>query len=107
MTKSNSRRAFLGWIAFATMPATAFGQVTLALDAEELDPADLVPRRFSVERFLGLTKNEIYKVDRAVRRGKTITIDGYTASQSKRIIQAAADDWPATRRRLADQHNLR
>ena len=107
MTTATSRRAFLALIALGSLPATALAQILHAQDAEELDPTDLVPRRFSVEDFISLDENEIYKVNLAVRRGRTITINGYTPSQSRQIIKAAGDDWPQTRRRLAERHNLR
>lgn len=107
MTIAPSRRAFLAWIALGSAPTSAFSQVIFAQDAEELDPSDLVPRRYSVENFLNLKENEIYKVHLAIRRGRAITINGYTPSQSREIIEAAAEDWPRTRKRLAKQHGYR
>lgn len=80
-----TRRAILAWAGLAALPATAM----LAEEAEELDPTDLVPRRFTPEAFERLSANELYKVKLAVRRGRTILIDGYTASESRKMIEHA------------------
>jgi hypothetical protein len=96
MTRKLTRRACLGLVAFAATPAMAqFGGVD-----EEENPTDAVPRYFSRERFLSLSENQIYMVGLAVRRGRPIQIEGYSASESRQIIQRAAQDWPATRRSL-------
>lgn len=97
MPMQPTRRAILVWAAgLAALPATA----TIAQDLEEPDPTDLVPRRFSPEAFAALSKAEIYMVNLAIRRGRTILIDGYTPSQSRRIIETAAEDPAAARRML-------
>ncbi len=80
-----TRRKILAWAGLAALPATAM----LAEEAEELDPTDLVPRRFTPEAFERLSANELYKVKLAVRRGRTILIDGYTASESRKMIEDA------------------
>lgn len=80
-----TRRKILAWAGLAALPATAM----LADEAEELDPTDLVPRRFTPEAFERLSANELYKVKLAVRRGRTILIDGYTASESRKMIEDA------------------
>ncbi|MEM7599381.1 MAG: hypothetical protein AAF382_16930 [Pseudomonadota bacterium] len=91
-----SRRTVLGLAALsATAPAMA-----RAIDAEELNPSDLVPRRFSVEAFLELDRNELYDVNLAVRRGRGITIEGYSRSESRDIINLATKDPAAARARL-------
>ncbi|MEL7253028.1 MAG: hypothetical protein AAFZ04_14120 [Pseudomonadota bacterium] len=92
-----SRRSLFGLTAAAAATAPI---VALASDFEELDPSDLVPRRFSVEKFLSLDTNEIYDVHLAVRRGRGIIIDGYTRSESRAIIELAAEDPAAARARL-------
>ena len=81
----------------AALPVRAF-------DGNELDPADIVPGRFSLERFIGLDRNEIHMVNLAVRRGRGIVIDGFSVSESRRIISRAAEDWPATRNMLRDRY---
>ncbi|MCZ7675373.1 MAG: hypothetical protein M5U35_05175 [Roseovarius sp.] len=83
-----NRRTILAWAALAALPAAA----VLAEEAEELDPTDLVPRRFTPEAFERLSANELYKVKLAVRRGRTILIDGYTASESRQMIEAAGQN---------------
>lgn len=85
MPKTPTRRTMLAWAGLAALPATAL----MADEAEELDPTDLVPRRFSPEAFERLSANELYKVKLAVRRGRTILIDGYTASESRKMIEDA------------------
>lgn len=62
----------------------------------EYDPADMVPRWFSVRRFLNLDRYDFYHVHRAVRHGRHIIIEGFTASESRRIIRRAKKDWPET-----------
>ncbi len=94
MTASISRRTAVAILASA-VPGMAF-----ATDAEELDPTDIVPRRFSVNRFLGLSENEVYKVNLAVRRGRKILIEGFSPSESKEIIMLAAEDFDQARARL-------
>lgn len=96
-----SRRAILGWALLVGLPATA--AMAVDVDVEEPDPTDLVPRRFSPEDFARLTKAELYKAALAVRRGRTITIDGCTASQSRAIILTAADDRAAAAEMLRSQ----
>ena len=107
MTIAPSRRALLAWLALGSVPTVASSQIIFAQDAEEPDPSDLVPRRFSLRKFLSLKEHEIYKVNLAIRRGRAITIEGYTASQSREIISAAAEDWPKTRSALAETHGFR
>lgn len=75
-----------------------------ASDGNEFDPTDKVPRRFSLERFIALDRNDIHMVNLAVRRGRVIVIDGFSASESRRIISKAAEDWPATRNMLRDRY---
>lgn len=95
--RNHTRRNVLG---LALVSATAPG-LAYAIDAEELDPTDTVPRRFSVRRFLSLSEAEMYKVNLAVRRGRGITIEGYTRSESREIIELAARDLPAARALLS------
>ncbi len=96
--RTYSRRAVFGLTAaLTTAPAFAW-----AVEAEEFNPTDLVPRRFSVERFLSLDKNEIYDLNLAIRRGRGITIDGYSRSESREIIELAAQDPAAARARLTE-----
>lgn len=90
-----SRRTFLGVMLASTAPGIA-----AASDAEEFNPTDLVPRRLSVHRFLALTKNELYDVNLAVRRGRGILIDGYSRSESRAIIELAVKDPAAARAQL-------
>lgn len=92
-----TRRAMLG---LTLVAATA----TLASNAQagkskfgfhDIDPADKVPRWFSVNRFLRLTREQVYQVNRAVRQGRGIIIEGYTRSESREIIRLANKDLAA------------
>jgi len=85
MPKTPTRRTMLAWAGLAALPATA----VLAQETEEHNPTDFVPRRFTPEEFSRLSANELYKVKLAVRRGRTILIDGYTASESRKMIEDA------------------
>lgn len=95
--RMQSRRSFLGLAVTSVMAPT----ITNAVEAEEFNPSDLVPRRFSVQKFLSLDKAEIYDVNLAVRRGRGIIIDGYSRSESREIIELAAKNPAAARARLA------
>ncbi|KZY33070.1 hypothetical protein A3731_03630 [Roseovarius sp. HI0049] len=90
------RRAVLGWLALAGLTGTA----TLAQDVEEPDPTDLVPRRFSPEEFATLDRNEIYMANLALRRGRTIRIDGCSAKASAEVIRTANADRAAGLQKL-------
>lgn len=96
-----SRRAMLAWLVTAAVAASA--SAVAARDGNELDPADRVPRRFSLERFLALDSNDIHDVHLAIRRGKRIIVDGFSASESREIIRRAARDWPTVRAELLRQ----
>ena len=88
MAKPHSRRAVLGWIGLSCLPAGT----ALAQSFEELDPADLVPRRFTQKAFAAQTPEELYKTNLAVRRGRSIRIDGCSTSESRAIIRRAVHD---------------
>ena len=91
-----SRRTLLGLAIASTTPGLA-----RAIDAEEFNPSDRIPRRFSVRRFLSLSKDEIYDVNLAVRRGRGILIDGFTRSESRALIELALKDPAAARAQLS------
>ncbi|MEQ8293112.1 MAG: hypothetical protein RIA08_12980 [Roseovarius sp.] len=88
MAQHPPRRAILGWLGLAALTGTA----ALAQDVEEFDPTDLVPRRFSPEGFAALDRNEIYMAALALRRGRTIRIDGCSPEASAEIIRTANAD---------------
>lgn len=90
-----SRRELLVW--FATIGFFGSSSRVAASGGNELDPTDRIQRHFSVKRFTALSRNEIYMVNLAVRQGRRITIDGFSPSESRRIIGEAAKDWPTTR----------
>ena len=89
----HTRRNVLG---LAALSITVQG-LAWAINDEELDPSDTVPRRFSVRRFLSLSEAEVYKVNLAARRGRGITSEGYSRSESREIIALAAKDLRAAR----------
>lgn len=79
--------------------ATGFtAPASVSRATEELNPSDLVPRRFSVARFTQLSDTEIYDVLIAVRRGRSITIDGCSVSESRAIIRSSSKDPEVARR---------
>ena len=96
MMRIYSRRAVFGLAAAGIAAPT----LAMAVEGEEFNPTDLIPRRFSVNRFLSLDKNELYDVNLAVRRGRSIIIEGYSRSESRDIIELAAKDPAAARARL-------
>ena len=85
------RFALPGSIALATAlnltPLTANAQ-----EVNELNPSDLVPRYFTVSRFSDLDANALYDVNLALRRGRTIQIEGCTPSQSRAIFRASLEN---------------
>lgn len=99
MTSCAPRRTVLGWIGLACLPAPAL----LAQDAEEPDPTDLVPRRFSLAEFRQLGEDEIYMADLAIRRNRRIVIDGCSAADSRDIIRMATTDRAAALRLLQER----
>ena len=82
------RRAVLGWIGLFSLAGTS----ALAQAAEEFDPTDLVPRRFSPEEFATLSENEVYMANLALRRGRNIRINGCSATDSAEVIRLANSD---------------
>lgn len=88
MAQQHPRRAILGWIGLAGLTSGA----ALAQSGEEMNPTDLVPRRFSPDNFAALSDNEIYMVNLAVRRGRIIRIDGCSGSDSAEVIRTAHAD---------------
>ena len=96
MPQPISRRAALAWIGLATLPAGAL----FAQDFEEPDPTDLVARRFSRDAFSRLSDNDLYMVNLAISRGRRILIEGFSASESRAIIETAAKDRAAAMRML-------
>ena len=104
MANPLTRRALLGGasLAFSTL---ALGATALtAQEFEVLDPADLVPDRYTIREFLALDKNEIYMVNLAIKRNRTIRIGSYPPSESRALIRRAQADWPKTRAELAAAH---
>lgn len=95
--RKHTRRGLLG---LGVLAATAPG-IAQAFGFEELDPSDTVPRRFSVKRFLSLSRDDLYLVNLAVRRGRGIIIEGYSRSESRKIIQLANEDPKAARALLS------
>ena len=60
-----------------------------AQSREDVDPTDLVPRRYSVENFRSLSVSELYMVKLAIKRGRRLLINGYSPSKSRRMIEDA------------------
>jgi len=77
---------------------TAPASISSAEEAQEFNPSDLVPRRFSVAKFTQLSDPELYDVLIAVRRGRSITIDGCSVSESRAIIRSSSKDPEVARR---------
>ena len=75
----------LAALLMAATPAAAIGD-------NELNPSDLVPRYFSTERFATLTANELYDVNLALRRGRTIQLEGCSASESRSVFRTSLEN---------------
>lgn len=101
MTPAPSRRALLGW-GSSTVLAGLAGPV-MANEWPDTDPTDRLPGYYGVQRFMTLSKEEVYMVNLAVKRGRRILIGRYPASVSRQIIKDGARDWPATRQKLLDK----
>jgi predicted outer membrane protein len=68
------------------------GAAPLASHAgEDLDPTDTVPRYLSIAEFRALSDAELYMVDLAIKRGRRIVVAGHSASESRRMIESAAE----------------
>lgn len=99
--RKHTRRGILGLaLATTTMPVAATASGFKAGIWEDVDPADLVPRRFSVRRIVSRSQADLYKVTLALKRGRPITIEGYTPSESREIIMLLYRDRPAGLARL-------
>ncbi|MEM7599382.1 MAG: hypothetical protein AAF382_16935 [Pseudomonadota bacterium] len=82
-------------LASATVPLAVSAQAGTFPNGSDRDPADKLPRWYSVNRFLRLSEDQVYDVARAVRLGRAITIEGYSRSESRKIIQLANEDLAA------------
>lgn len=91
-----TRRSIIGLTALLSLTAVATSaQAGFKTFRSDRDPSDDIPRWFSVNRFLRLSKNQVYMVDRAVRQGRSVVIDGYTRSESRELISLANKDLAA------------
>ncbi|MEM7733643.1 MAG: hypothetical protein AAF280_12810 [Pseudomonadota bacterium] len=102
--KNISRRSLFGLTLAATgatFAASAHASGSLRRGSD-LDPSDRLPRWYSVNRFLRLSKNQVYDLARAVRLGRSFTIEGYTRSQTADIIQLANRDLAAAHALLSN-----
>jgi len=88
MPRPRPRNAALAAAGLAILTASALP----AYSFDDLDPTDVVPRRYSVEEFRSLSDSELYTVNLAIKRGRRILINGYSPSESRRMIQDAARD---------------
>lgn len=77
----------------ALLPATSVAALVLlplmAAAQEDLNPSDLVPRHFGQDRFAGLSLAQVYDINIALKRGRTIQIEGCTVSQTRQVVAAA------------------
>ncbi|MEM6588698.1 MAG: hypothetical protein AAF641_09650 [Pseudomonadota bacterium] len=78
----------------ATLAATAHASGSLRRGSD-LDPSDRLPRWYSVGRFLRLSEAQVYSLARAVRLGRSFTIEGYSRSETSDIIRLANKDLAA------------
>lgn len=72
--------------------AATLAPAAQAQDINELNPSDLIARYFSQAAFARLDANQLYDVSIAVKRGRSIQIEGCSMSQSRTIIMTAAQD---------------
>lgn len=93
---SPSRRAFVGFMATAALAGVA----SQAVARGGTGHTDRIPRHYSIERFTSLDASEVYRINRASRSGRQITIGDLSASESRQILRSAAADWPGTRAKL-------
>ena len=99
--RKHTRRGILGLaLATSTVPVAAKADFLKTGLWEDVDPADLVPRRFSVQRIVTRSQADLYKVTLALKRGRPITIEGYSVSESREIIMLLYRDRPAGLARL-------
>jgi len=65
--------------------------------AMEINPSDRAPSWVSESNFNTMNANEIYEIDRAQRLGVNVIIEGHSASQSRKVVDAALAETPVTR----------
>jgi len=76
-------------IASALALMAALATPAAAFDFEEPDPADRVKSSFTPQAFSRLGQRGLYDVSLALKRGRTITIIGCTASQSRAVFESS------------------
>ena len=86
MPKSRLNRTVLPLVSAALLAAMALPAQSL----DDIDPVDVLPRHYSIQKFHQLSDAEFYMVNLAIKRGRTILIGGYSASKSRQMIRAAA-----------------
>lgn len=92
-----TRRAVTGWLVTAALAGLA---TQAAARGNDISPTDRLPRHYSLRRFTSLSRDEVYRIDHAARRGRPITIGDFSPSESRKILRDALADWPATRQSL-------
>ena len=80
-TKTSAIRnaALAAIVTAAALPAAAMDR----------DPSDLVPSFISESQFNAMSEAEIYEIDQAQETGNRVVIEGYTASESRELVDAA------------------
>lgn len=94
MTYQNKTPAFR-FLAIAIFGALAATTVTAS--AGEQNPADKVPGWISEARFNNMSDAEVCEIDRAQKLGSRVIIEGYTPSETGKIVDEALEDGTVTR----------
>ncbi len=74
---------------FAMAFAVALLTTAIPASAMDGDPSNQVPHWISESSFNSMNAYDLYQVDRAQRLGKRIVIEGYTASESRNLVDEA------------------
>lgn len=98
-----SRRAFLLWGQAAVLGGTA--SATHARGGGR-DPIEQIPKHDSQSRFARLSRTDIQRLQSAVIQGQEVTIDGFSAPMSARIVYMANRRRGMTRRLVRDMRRL-
>ena len=86
MPKLRLNRSVLSLVSAALLTGVALP----AQSFDDIDAIDVLPRHYSIEKFQKLSNAQLYMLNLAIRSGRTILIDGYSASKSSEMIRQAA-----------------
>jgi hypothetical protein len=75
----------------ALVLAGALTAVAIPASANDREPIDQVPNWVSQNSFDAMNAYDIYEIDHAQKLGKRVIIEGYTAAESRNLVDEASN----------------